>query len=116
MSCRVASGGVASGQVQFKAVDAAGDLVSQLHGNVTCVAETTAVAGSQGWEIRFVVTHSAGPFPVPIGDHGSIFVQDNPTGDMVDESFDDLGNSSCGDNDDDVTWEPMLKGDIKVRS
>ena len=80
-------GGVASGQVQFKTVDDEGNLISQLHGNVSCVAETTAVAGSQGWEIRFVVTHSAGPVAVPIGAYGSLFVQDNSDGDMVDESF-----------------------------
>ncbi len=108
-----------TGQLQFKSVDAAtGALIARIHGMAVCIRETTGVvAGGQGWELRFVITNATGPFAPPPGLFFSAFVQDNPGGiDLVDESFDDLFNPFCGDNDDDVSWEPLLHGNITVHS
>lgn len=112
--------GSVKGQVQVKNVsDLNGETLSQLHGEVVCISETSGVADGDGWEIRFRVTKSAGGFlnPQP-GQYVSVYVQDLESGDMIDD-VDSLGtrtNPACGLNDGLVEWDDVINGDIKARS
>ncbi len=109
----------ARGQLQAKSVP---DDLGILHAKVVCIANLGPSSGVDGggnpdndvWEIRIRVTKSS---TLSVGDHGSIFVQDNGRGlgvDFADENFGDLGNPDCG-----VTTgfelEPVLAGSITVR-
>jgi hypothetical protein len=74
---------------------------------VTCVGEAAG-----GYKIRFAVTTP--PDLSRFGAHGSIFMDDDPAGDTVDESFAvaELGNSDCVGGGD-VSWELLLKATSK---
>ena len=109
-NAKILGDGTVKGQFQAKSVTDAGDLAVALHGVVTCVEEDNGI-----WEIRILITKSTGPGAplAQVGDHGSIFVQDNP--DMVDEAFHvDPGSSDCQGTGA-ATMEAMVHGSIKVR-
>ena len=112
----------ARGQVQAKSVPA--DL-GTLHAEVVCIANLGRSGDVDGggdpdndvWEIRIRVTKSSS---LPVGFHGSIFVQDNGRGsavDFADENFDPppaADNGNCGETTK-FELEPVLRGSITVR-
>ena len=111
------------GQIQAKLVSFADPNLnlSRLHGKAVCIALLAGgVSGSGDYEVRFIVTRSSGDFPVPVGAHGSLFINDSgpPSAggtDMADEDFDplDFDNPNC----DDVggsAHEPLVAGNFTV--
>jgi len=119
----------AKGQIQAKATIAIDPLnpIGAIHGKVVCIANLGPDAcGAEGgdnendvWEVRFEVTHSRGDFAVPVGDFGSLIVQDNATpgsaGDLVDESFSHSGPECCQlDVVADCGLEAVLHGNFMV--
>ena len=97
--------------------------LGSLHAKVVCIANLGPSSGVDGggnaandvWEMRIRVTKTSSLLPV--GAHGSIFVQDNGRGsgvDFADENFGALGENDCG-----VTTsfqlERVLQGSITVR-
>ncbi len=112
----------ARGQFQAKSVPAVP--LGSLHAKVVCIANLGPSNGVDGggnaandvWEMRIQVTKSSSALPV--GAHGSIFVQDNgkKNTDFADENFDPsaLGSSLCGLTTS-FQLEPVLQGSITVR-
>ena len=112
----------ARGQFQAKSVP---DDLGILHANVVCIANLGpstvvngfgGIAGTDVWEIRIEITQVSSPFLL-VGDHGSIFVQDNGTGSGVDFADENFGNptvTDCGETPG-FTLEPVLAGSITVR-
>jgi hypothetical protein len=124
----------AQGQVQLKNTDADGNTVSQLHGEVVCIANLGPAGAIDGddpgddveadpagdvWEIRFEITRAEADgedielpdFPI----YGSLFVQDGGKDDFVDETFDDatIIFPDCAINPF-FGLEPLLNGNITV--
>lgn len=115
----------AKGQFQGRASsDASHKTVAAVHGDVVCIANYGPAnssngfggkAGSDVWEIRFRVTHSA--YPHAEGVYGSFMVQDNgPHNDFADEDFQRslTANPSCG-NVTQAVLEPY-QGQITVHN
>ena len=117
----------AKGQIQAKATVEGDPLspIGAIHGKVVCIANLGPDAcDSQNdndvWEVRFEVTHSRGLFAVPVGDFGSLIVQDNATpgsaGDRADESFINPDDEDCCllDVVADCELEDVLHGNFTV--
>ena len=102
------------GQVQVKDLSTNGTLLGQFHGSVVCAQETTTVADSQGWEIRFDAVNGKGVFGFLAGNNQSLFVQDDPGGDQIDLVLGFGGDTLCGLNDGAASWDPVTNGQIKV--
>ncbi len=111
------------GQIQAK-LFAASDPTQQLsalHGKVVCIALLAGGDAESGdYEVRFVVTRSSGDFPVPVGKHGSLFVNDSglPSAggtNMADENFDpnEFDNPNC-DEVPGSAHEPLVAGNFTV--
>ena len=111
------------GQIEAKLVDAANPTVdlSTLHGKVVCIALLSdGVPGTGDYEVRIVVTRSSGTFGVPVGAHGSLYLNDSglPSAggiDMGDENFDpdQFENSEC-DTVGGSAHEPLVAGNFTV--
>jgi hypothetical protein len=126
----------AKGQIQMKntLADDPSVTVSQLHGEVVCIANLGPAGLIDGddpndddvadplgdvWEIRFEIVRASAdgedielpPFPI----YGSIYVQDGGKNDFVDESFaaENLAEPDCVLNPF-FGLEPLLNGNITV--
>lgn len=127
----------AAGRVSLRNVTVdTGTVVSALRGRVVCVADlgpseevdgddpndnTEADPQTHVWEIRFRIQRAIlegeqlelPDFPV----YGSIFIQDGPSGDFLDENFEEMNLDSpdCANNPF-FGLEPLIKGAIQVRA
>lgn len=107
--------GTVGGRVRITVVQN-GSLYSKIRGEVVCIEAMTATDGSQGYEVRYVVTSASGGAAVAPNRYDSIFVRDDPAGDQTDQVYpnNDWFNPACGLNDAWVDWDTVAKGDIKV--
>ena len=113
-TARLDADGNANGHVNIKIViPENGSVFSTVRGDVVNVCE---MPGSDGYEIRYLVTKGGGlAFP---GLYDSLYVRDDPAGDQTNQVLNLVGltNMDCGTIDGSVGWDDVTKGDIRVVS